>query len=346
MHDLWAAILQLARYGGDDCLAMLDQLARKWRFMGASTPMMDRALNPYPDVYSQLAQHIKMANAFANAVITSFARSGLARKKRRNTDEVATDEAFEQDGDSSLRMALVWNLWETGLPVASTAKELGTFESFTKPLHPWAWNQRSVSAPPFPPTFDRAEDVRPWDAKDQVPEPRINLNEHPIWPFVKTDFHLLNPFQVEYDFGVEVHAKDEEGTRRSKRLTDKTTKEDDKNPTDTSKKKKRAGGGRRTGGTYRRSSARKEAAQSDTIKPKVEWEAKVEFEEKARDQHPVWSMKSRSEDDHIETSELGSIRIAMTESQETSIVFYKGMVCFQLSDAHISLINIDIVYRG
>ncbi len=116
VQDAWRVILHLARYGGGDIHRLLLRLAVKWKTLCAhnndetSSPMY-LAMDPLPEITAALASRITKSKEFA-----TFAKLELEEQKKNRPrligpEKKSCDKAA-QDGDSSGRLAPIWDLFE------------------------------------------------------------------------------------------------------------------------------------------------------------------------------------------------------------------------------------------
>ncbi len=332
VRDLWIAVWRLARLGGEDCHAILVQLAAKWTHYRETDPSVDRPLNPDESAYSQLKQHIKLSKTFATALRTTFARSIGVRMPRRTPEEKKEDQARELDGDSSGRLAKVWEIWErANVPHHDSSALGGRFLD-------WAWNQRSASAPPLPPMF-RRHALEPLDRVYVVPEdpPKSTNIPMPDWPFVKADRTRLRPWpeaEDESSLDGEEDAlgggndDDEEGggggNRRSVRLEVRTR------ATEGKKGRAPSVGGR--GGSKRHSQKKRGGAGGESgrgrreISPEFERKPKIEEGEGGLGRrHPVWDLTGVIDGPREDASVVEELTV-VTVQKSAKVRFYNGMV--------------------
>lgn len=346
VRDLWAAVWRLSREGGDDCHAILAQLAAKWTFIREPNPQIDRHLRTDPDLRAQLRRHITLADNFSSSLKTEFDQYRGLRKPRRSAEEKEIDKHLALVGDSSSKMTKVWETW-----MATTIRLLER-SKVSFPHLPWAWNQRFASCPPLHHTF-RKHILDPLDTQDVEPVEKPARSTVPMdWPCSKRELLLVHPWrgvpaaatepEVE-DVDVEVEIEVEVGIRRSGRLADKVAPKADDGQTETTSRggggnskprtrKNNGGGGGGRGRSYSRKPLREEEGRLAI---------KAEEEHIPGMPHPVWDVIDIDAEPHNDTSTLDRLtlyvngKIEPVDGREPvpepdpeilTVVFFTGMV--------------------
>lgn len=333
VRDLWLAVLRLAREGGDDCHAILLQLAAKWTFIRDLNPMFDLPLQPDPEVISQLRTHVKLSRNFAASLKTTFARYQGTRRVRQSREELEADRLLVLDGDSSVKMEQVWEVWEnTNRP---------RIENITVgPVRRWAWNQRASTCPPLHRSFRRENLPRPeqlkailekLEAAPEEPQPEEPQPGKPFrpkrrnidHPFTVDELAGLRPFQdPPPQVGPVVIAVEEDevevpALRRSARLAADAPPEEEEEEQPKARSSN-GGGGWSSGGGRRKNSQGSKAPGKAVLK----------IEDNALGMpHPVWDITDIDIGPRPESTTLDKVSIRMGNGEPPlTVLFLSGMV--------------------
>lgn len=168
---------RLAREGGDQCHAILAQLAAKWIYVCEPNPEYHLPIAADTSALALLDTHISLSYSFADSLNNALDHPDSLGRVRRSRVQIKLDQEHALDGNSSANMEKVWTKWE----------DLNRDEqSEPRALIRWAWNQRSASCPPLHHTF-RRQLLEPLDSAFVVPESPVRSEKYFDWPLASRE---------------------------------------------------------------------------------------------------------------------------------------------------------------